>query len=220
MRRMLRGIGAAVCALAVGVGAAGCGNSAGSGQVTLDFFQFKAEAADWFKQAAQEFEKENPDIRININNSANAQTDLRTRFVKDRVPDVITFNGDYSFGTFAASGVFHDFTDDPLVSELNEGMVNIAKNLVQTSDPAKKRLYGLPFAGNASGYIYNKDLFRKVVSTPTIRRRHGMNSLPCSRNSVMRASTRCRPRSPMPGPRRRPSPRLPAHWFPRANMPR
>ena len=81
MRRMLRGIGAAVCALAVGVGAAGCGNSAGSGQVTLDFFQCKAEAADWFKQAAQEFEKENPDIRININNSANAQTDLRTRFV-------------------------------------------------------------------------------------------------------------------------------------------
>lgn len=133
MRRMLRGIGAAVCALAVGVGAAGCGNSAGSGQVTLDFFQFKAEAADWFKQAAQEFEKENPDIRININNSANAQTDLRTRFVNNRVPDVITFNGDYSFGTFAASGVFHDFTDDPLVSELNEGMVNIAKNLVQTS---------------------------------------------------------------------------------------
>ena len=124
MRRMLRGIGAAVCALAVGVGAAGCGNSAGSGQVTLDFFQFKA----------QEFEKENPDIRININNSANAQTDLRTRFVKDRVPDVITFNGDYSFGTFAASGVFHDFTDDPLVSELNQGMVNIAKNLVQTEE--------------------------------------------------------------------------------------
>ncbi|RYN10705.1 ABC transporter substrate-binding protein [Bifidobacterium animalis subsp. animalis] len=166
MRRMLRGIGAAVCALAVGVGAAGCGNSAGSGQVTLDFFQFKAEAADWFKEAAQEFEKENPDIRININNSANAQTDLRTRFVKDRVPDVITFNGDYSFGTFAASGVFHDFTNDPLVNDLNEGMVNIAKNLVQTSDPAKKRLYGLPFAGNASGYIYNKDLFRKVGLDP------------------------------------------------------
>lgn len=86
--------------------------------------------------------------------------------MKDRVPDVITFNGDYSFGTFAASGVFYDFTDDPMVDDLNEGMVNIAKNLVQTSDPAKKRLYGLPFAGNASGYIYNKDLFRKVGLDP------------------------------------------------------
>lgn len=166
LRRLWRGIGAAVCAVAVGLGTAGCGAAGASGQVTLDFFQFKAEAADWFKQAAEEFERDNPDIHININNSANAQTDLRTRFVKDRVPDVITFNGDYSFGTFAASGVFHDFTDDPIVDELNEGMVDIAKNLVQTKDPAKKRLYGLPFAGNASGYIYNKDLFRKVGLDP------------------------------------------------------
>lgn len=166
-RAVLRGMVAAVCALVLGFSAAGCGNaSAGVNVVTLDFFQFKAEAADWFKQAAEEFERENSDIRININNSANAQTDLRTRFVKDRVPDVITFNGDYSFGTFAASGVFHDFTDDPLVGELNEGMVNIARNLVQTSDPAKKKLYGLPFAGNASGYIYNKDLFRQVGLDP------------------------------------------------------
>lgn len=220
MRRMLRGIGAAVCALAVGVGAAGCGNSAGSGQVTLDFFQFKAEAADWFKQAAQEFEKENPDIRININNSANAQTDLRTRFVKDRVPDVITFNGDYSFGTFAASGVFHDFTDDPLVSELNEGMVNIAKNLVQTWTRRRRDCTACRSRAMPPATSTTRISSARSVSTPTIRRRHGMNSLPCSRNSVMRASTRCRPRSPMPGPRRRPSPRLPAHWFPRANMPR
>ena len=166
LRRALKGACAAACAVAVGLGAAACGAGAGNGQVTLDFFQFKAEAADWFKQAAEEFERQNPDIKININNSANAQTDLRTRFVKDRVPDVITFNGDYSFGMFAASGVFHDFTDDPLVDDLNEGMVTIAKNLVQTNDPAKKRLYGLPFAGNASGYIYNKDLFRKVGLDP------------------------------------------------------
>ena len=67
---------------------------------------------------------------------------------------------------FAASGVFHDFTDDPIVDNLNPGMVKIAKNLVQTTDPAKKRLYGLPFAGNASGYIYNKDLFAKVGADP------------------------------------------------------
>lgn len=88
LRRALKGIGAAVCAVAVGLGAAACGADSGAGQVTLDFFQFKAEAADWFKQAAEEFERQNPDIKININNSANAQTDLRTRFVKDRVPDV------------------------------------------------------------------------------------------------------------------------------------
>ena len=152
---------ASLLALLIIVGMAGCG-SADSGVVTLDFFQFKFEAAEQFKAMVAQFEKQNPDIRVNINNSADAQTDLRTRLVKNRVPDVITFNGDISFGMFAASGVFHDFTDDPLVKELNPGMVSIARNLVQTKDPSAKRLYGLPFAGNASGYIYNKTLWRKA----------------------------------------------------------
>lgn len=163
-RRSVRTLLAVLCATAVACTTA-CAHTT-SNVTTLDFFQFKAEAADWFKTAVQQFERDNPDIRITINNSANAQTDLRTRFVKNRIPDVITFNGDYSYGLFASSGVFHDFTDDPLVDDLNEGMVNIAKNLVQTSDPAKKRLYGLPFAGNASGYIYNKALWRQVGIDP------------------------------------------------------
>ncbi|KAA8825569.1 ABC transporter substrate-binding protein [Bifidobacterium myosotis] len=165
LKRLGMRVAATACALAVGLGLAGCGSST-AGTVTLDFFQFKSEAADTFKGIIQDFEKQNPTIKVNINNSANAQTDLRTRFVKNRVPDVITFNGDISFGMFAASGVFYDFTDEDIVNELNPGMVQIAKNLVQTTDPAKKRLYGLPFAGNASGYIYNKDLFKQVGLDP------------------------------------------------------
>nr|WP_238549909.1 ABC transporter substrate-binding protein [Bifidobacterium bombi] len=165
MRHVFKPLFATACALSLGVSLAGCGG-AHTSQVTLDFFQFKSEAADQFKAMAREFEEQNPDIHININNSANAQTDLRTRFVKNRVPDVITFNGDISFGMFAASGVFHDFTNDPIVKELNPGMVKIARNLVQTTDPAKKHLYGLPYAGNASGYIYNKALWRKVGVDP------------------------------------------------------
>lgn len=165
LRSVLRSAAAAACTVAVGFGLAGCGSST-AGTVTLDFFQFKSEAADQFKSMVEEFEKENPTIKVTINNSANAQTDLRTRFVKNRIPDVITFNGDISFGMFAASGVFYDFTDEDIVEELNPGMVEIAKNLVQTTDPAKKRLYGLPFAGNASGYIYNKDLWRQAGVDP------------------------------------------------------
>jgi raffinose/stachyose/melibiose transport system substrate-binding protein len=155
----------ALCAVGIGLSIAGCGASS-SQVVTLDFFQFKSEAADQFKSMVAQFEKENPSIHVNINNSASAQTDLRTRFVKNRIPDVITFNGDISFGMFAATGVFHDFTDDAIVDTLNPGMVKIAKNLVQTTDTSKKRLYGLPFAGNASGYIYNKTLWRKAGVDP------------------------------------------------------
>ena len=45
----------AACAVAITAGLAGCGNST-AGTVTLDFFQFKAEAADWFTAKAREFD--------------------------------------------------------------------------------------------------------------------------------------------------------------------
>lgn len=132
----------------------------------MDFFQFKAEAADWFTAKAKEFEKTHPNIKVNVNNSSDATTDLRTRLVKNREPDVITINGDINFGMLAEAGVFHDFTDDEIVDELNPGMVNIAKSLVQTNDESKKRLYGLPYAGNASGYIINADVWEQAGEDP------------------------------------------------------
>lgn len=155
----------AVCAVALTAGLAGCGNST-AGTVTLDFFQFKAEAADWFTAKAKKFEKTHPNIKVNVNNSSDATTDLRTRLVKNREPDVITINGDINFGMLAEAGVFHDFTDDDIVDELNPGMVNIAKSLVQTNDESKKRLYGLPYAGNASGYIINADVWEQAGEDP------------------------------------------------------
>lgn len=155
----------AACAVAITAGLAGCGNST-AGTVTLDFFQFKAEAADWFTAKAREFEKTYPNIKINVNNSSDATTDLRTRLVKNREPDVITINGDINYGMLAEAGVFHDFTDDEIVDKLNPGMVKIAKSLVQTEDQSKKRLYAIPYAGNASGYIINADVWEAAGEDP------------------------------------------------------
>lgn len=155
----------AACAVAITAGLAGCGNST-AGTVTLDFFQFKAEAADWFTAKAREFEKTHPNIKINVDNSSDATTDLRTRLVKNREPDVITINGDINYGMLAEAGVFHDFTDDEIVDKLNPGMVKIAKSLVQTEDQSKKRLYAIPYAGNASGYIINADVWEAAGEDP------------------------------------------------------
>ena len=69
----------AACAIVLTVGLAGCGNST-AGTVTLDFFQFKSEAADWFTAKAREFEKTHSNIKVNVNNSSDATTDLRTVF--------------------------------------------------------------------------------------------------------------------------------------------
>ena len=163
--RALTRTATAVCAAVMGLGVAGCG-TANAGTVTLDFFQYKTEAADWFTAKAREFEKTHPNIKINVNNSSDATTDLRTRLVKNREPDVITINGDINYGMLAEAGVFHDFTDDEIVDELNPGMVKIAKSLVQTTDQSKKRLYAIPYAGNASGYIINADVWKQAGEDP------------------------------------------------------
>ncbi|NEG70638.1 ABC transporter substrate-binding protein [Bifidobacterium choloepi] len=158
-------VAAGLATAAIGLGLAGCGSDT-AGTITLDFFQFKSEAADWFTEKAREFESTHPTIKINVNNSSDPATDLRTRLVKDREPDVITINGDINFGFLAEAGVFHDFTDDEIVDELNPGMVEIAKALVQTTDAERKRLYAIPYAGNASGYIINVDLWEEAGEDP------------------------------------------------------
>ena len=65
----------AACAIVLTVGLAGCGNST-AGTVTLDFFQFKSEAADWFTAKAREFEKTHSNIKVNAYNSSDATSDL------------------------------------------------------------------------------------------------------------------------------------------------
>lgn len=173
MNSVARGVKIAVAALAaiaLAVPLAACGNTSASGgscSVTLDFFQFKPEATQQFEDLARQFEKQNPGICINVNNSSSGTTDLRTRLVKNRVPDVITLNGDLNFGQFASTRVFYDFSKEPIVKKLNPRMVQIARDLNQSTNPTEKRkLYGLPFAGNASGYIYNKRLWRKAGVNP------------------------------------------------------
>ena len=59
----------AACAIALTAGLAGCGNST-AGTVTLDFFQFKAEAADWFTAKAKEFEKNDYGVFLNADASS------------------------------------------------------------------------------------------------------------------------------------------------------
>ncbi len=147
-------------------GAAACGSSSSSKTVTLDFFQYKSEAASWFTAAARSFEKLHPNIKINVTNSASADTDLRTRLVKGRVPDVLTVNGAMTYGTLAATGVFHDWTGEKITKKLNKGMLQISRDLVQADKESDKKLYALPYAGNASGYIINKTLWRKAGLDP------------------------------------------------------
>ena len=90
-----------------------CGGD--GGRTTLTFFQFKPEAVAFFDDLARDFEAENPDIRVVVNNVPDPETALRTRLVKGDVPDVLTLNANGTFGELASAGIFEDFAGKPVL---------------------------------------------------------------------------------------------------------
>lgn len=144
----------------------GCAGAEGSeaGTVSLDFFQFKPEAVGTFDRLIADFEKQHPRIDVVQHHVPDAETALRTRLVKDRVPDVMTLNGNGTFGELASAGVFHDFSGHPAADRVTPGVQQVLNDL-GTAAPGE--VNGLPFASNAGGVIYNEDLFaRHDVEVP------------------------------------------------------
>ena len=140
-----------------------CGGN--DGRTTLVFFQFKPEAQAYFQDLAHQFEREHPDIRIVVDNPADPETALRTRLVKNDVPDVMTLNANGTFGEFASAKIFRDFSKEPVLDDVNPAYLRVIGNLGR-GGPSE--INGVPFAANASGLLYNEELFKKEgVAVPT-----------------------------------------------------
>jgi raffinose/stachyose/melibiose transport system substrate-binding protein len=153
------GVRAIACLAVAAVTAAGCGVFGGDDdQVTLEFFQFKPEAVQTFNAIIADFEREHPDIRVQQNHVPEADVAIRTRMVRGDVPDVMTLNANATFGELASAGVFYNFADEDVVDTVNPAILDIINDL---GTRAGGEVNGIPFANNADGVIYNKDLFAK-----------------------------------------------------------
>lgn len=156
MRKRTTRTAAAVIGLAgLMIAAGGCAANPSNGVTTLDFFQFKGEALEDFAEIIEDFEAENPDIRVVQNQVADAETLIRTLLVKDRTPDVITLNGNGNFGKLAEAGVFYDFSDEPVLDTINPGVQEILAQL----GTAEGEVNSLGYVNNANGIIYNRAIF-------------------------------------------------------------
>ena len=132
--------------------------------ITITFFQFKGEAKSYFQDLAKEFEAANPGIRVVVDSPADPETALRTRLVKNDVPDVMTLNGNGTFGEFATAKIFKDFSTDPVLKAVNPAFPKVIGNLGRGGP---NEINGVPFAANASGLLYNEELFAKYdVAVP------------------------------------------------------
>ncbi|MDF1490180.1 ABC transporter substrate-binding protein [Tessaracoccus caeni] len=150
---------AVVAALALGATAlSACSPGETDANVTtLNFFQFKGEALADFELIIDEFEDENPNIKVIQNQQPDADTSIRTLLVKRRTPDVITLNAGGKLPELLQAGVFYDFSKDPILDTINPAVQEIIADLGNREGEVN----ALGYINNANGIIYNRQIFKE-----------------------------------------------------------
>ncbi|MFD3270612.1 ABC transporter substrate-binding protein [Paenibacillus dendritiformis] len=170
MRRMAQW--SLVMLLAVSVMLAGCGAKDTSGDSssesgtdgakqdvkTVKIFQFKVEIAEALNRLKGEFEKEHPNIKLDIQTvggGADYGAALKAKFAGNDAPDIFNNGGFQELTTWFEH--LEDLSDQPWVKDV----LPLAKEPM-TQDG---KLYGMPMNLEGYGFIYNKDLFAKAGIT-------------------------------------------------------
>lgn len=132
---------------------------ADSGVTELELFSSKMENVSTLQSLVDSFNEQNPDIKITLNAPADAGTVLKTRMTKDDLPDILAYGGDNRYTELTDVGVLVDLSDEDFIKTINPSYMNM---LYQINADRDEKAYGAPFATNASGVIYNVDLFKEA----------------------------------------------------------
>lgn len=140
-------------------GLMGCGNKAtAEGRTEIEIVSYKKEAVDTFNKIAARFNETHDDIHLTIDSPNEAMTILKTRFIRDDYPDIIVIGGDMDYSNFLDAGLFADISDLDVLSETKSAYLDMDKQLEFIPQDGT---YGLPYAANAAGILYNKDMFEQ-----------------------------------------------------------
>ncbi len=129
-----------------------------SAQVELELFQNKQEAVETYDALIEKFEAENPDIDIVQNYVPEAETVLKTRLVKNDIPDIMAIGGNYTYGELARAGVLTDLSSKAFIDNIQDAYRKMINDLEGNMDG----IYGVPFSANANTVLYNKDKFAEL----------------------------------------------------------
>lgn len=155
---------AVMAALLVGISTFlwGCGKDSGE---KLEVFSTKMENSDILQKFADDYMALHPGVKIDFQSPPEGGTVLRTKLTKNRVPDVIFMGGDAIYKDLAGSGVLMDVSDMEIVDSIQPAY---REQLFARNKNQEEVMYGLPYATNAEGIIYNVDIFNQYgISIPT-----------------------------------------------------
>ena len=143
----------AVVLLAIGVFTIFNKNSKVDNEVTVWTLQM-GDFSDYMNEVINDFEQENPNIKINWVDVPFSEGEKRTlaSVLSDNPPDLINLNPDFS-ATLAQKGTLFEIPEDA-TKQFNPAIVNSLRY--------NGKLYSLPWYATSAVTIYNKDLISQA----------------------------------------------------------
>ncbi|KGX91064.1 ABC transporter substrate-binding protein [Pontibacillus halophilus JSM 076056 = DSM 19796] len=148
-----------VGSLCAGLLLSGCGDQSADGKVDLELFSNKPESIGTYESLIERFEEEHPDINVELYAPPSADTVLRTRLVKEDLPDLLSIAGSALYGELADAELLKDYSDTELLDRIQPAYVEMIDQLVPGENEGT---YGLPYATNANAVIYNKEVMNEL----------------------------------------------------------
>ena len=146
-------------AISASVFLSGCSGDAGKdGVTTVTMLQYKPEAVKAFEKIEQLFNETHDDIQLKIESPNEAMTVLKTRLIREDYPDIVGIGGDMNYSNFLDADLFEDISDIEIIDTINPAYLKTEKELELLP---KGGVYALPYAANAAGILYNKDMFEQ-----------------------------------------------------------
>lgn len=135
----------------------GCASGESSdGKIHITMIQYKPEAVKAFEKIEERFNAAHDDICLDIESPNEAMTVLKTRLIREDYPDIVGIGGDINYSNFLDAELFADISDLDVVSDVKPAYLQIDKDLEFIP---QEGVYALPYAANAAGILYNKDMF-------------------------------------------------------------
>ena len=134
----------------------GCGQETSNNVIEVEMVSYKPEAVAAFEEVQNKFNESHENIHLTINSPNEAMTILKTRFIKEDYPDIVAIGGDVNYSNFLDADLFMDVSDFEGVKNIKQSYLDMEKELEFTPHEG---IYGLPYAANAAGILYNEDMF-------------------------------------------------------------